>query len=102
MPSKSPSKQLRCPGTKILLLGIFPRNWVDDKPAEMETIKKVNDIIAKFDDGKTVKYLDIGPKFLGPDGNVSADIMPDFLHPNEKGYQIWAEAMEPTLASMMK
>jgi lysophospholipase L1-like esterase len=93
---------IRCPGTKILLLGIFPRNWVDDKPAEMETIKKVNDIIAKFDDGKTVKYLDIGPKFLGPDGRVSAAIMPDFLHPNEKGYQIWAEAMEPTLAPMMK
>ena len=92
----------KCPGTKILLLGIFPRNWATDTPAEMETIKKVNDIIAKFDDGKTVKYLDIGPKFLGPDGNVSADIMPDFLHPNEKGYQIWAEAMEPTLASMMK
>jgi lysophospholipase L1-like esterase len=92
----------KCPGTKILLLGIFPRQWATDKPATMETIKKVNDIIASFDDGKTVKYLDIGPKFLGPDGKVPADIMPDFLHLNAKGYQIWAEAMEPTLAQMMK
>jgi beta-glucosidase len=27
--------------------------------------------------------------------------MPDLLHPNEKGYQIWAEAMEPTIAKLM-
>ena len=92
----------KCPDTKILLLAIFPRQRAADRPAQMETIKKVNDIIAKFDDGKTVKYLDIGPKFLGPDGIIPADIMPDFLHPSEKGYQIWAEAMEPTLVQMMK
>jgi lysophospholipase L1-like esterase len=92
----------KCPGTKILLLGIFPRNWAADGPAEMEIIRQVNDTIARFDDGKTVKYLDIGPKFLGPDGKVSADIMPDFLHPNEKGYRIWAEAMEPALNEMLK
>lgn len=92
----------KCPGTKILLLGIFPRNWAADWPTEMEIIRQVNDTIARFDDGKTVKYLDIGPKFLGPDGKVSADIMPDFLHPNEKGYQIWAEAMEPALNEMLK
>jgi len=28
--------------------------------------------------------------------------MPDFLHPSAKGYQIWAEAMEPTLDEMLK
>ena len=27
--------------------------------------------------------------------------MPDFLHPNEKGYEIWAEAMEPTLKELL-
>jgi hypothetical protein len=29
-------------------------------------------------------------------------IMPDLLHPNEKGYQLWADAIEPTLAAMLK
>jgi lysophospholipase L1-like esterase len=92
----------KCPDTKVLLLGIFPRNKPTDKPGQMGIIHGVNDIIARLDDGKTVRYLDIGPKFLAADGKVPADIMPDFLHPNEKGYQIWADAMESTLAAMMK
>jgi lysophospholipase L1-like esterase len=27
--------------------------------------------------------------------------MNDFLHPTAKGYAIWAEAMEPTLARLL-
>jgi len=29
------------------------------------------------------------------------DIMPDLLHPNAKGYAIWAEAIEPTVKKLM-
>ena len=28
-------------------------------------------------------------------------IMPNSLYPNPKGYQIWAEAMEPLVAKLM-
>jgi beta-glucosidase len=28
--------------------------------------------------------------------------MPDLLHPSEKGYKIWAEAMQPALDRLMK
>jgi lysophospholipase L1-like esterase len=92
----------RCPGTKVLLLAVFPRNKPADSPEQLATNRKVNEIIAGLDDGKHVRFLDINKVFLGPDGKVPADIMPDFLHPNEHGYQLWAEAMEPTLAQMMK
>jgi lysophospholipase L1-like esterase len=92
----------RIPETKILLLAIFPRNKPTDKPGQRETIRQANELIAKYDDGgKTVKFLDISSAFLGPDGKVHADVMSDFLHPTEKGYGIWARAMEPTLDGML-
>ena len=34
-------------------------------------------------------------------GKLSRDIMPDLLHPNAKGYTIWAAAIEPTVAKLM-
>jgi lysophospholipase L1-like esterase len=92
----------KIPDTKILLLAIFPRNRPSDTPEMLETIHTVNEKIAGYDNGSTVKFLDINAKFLGPDGKVHADVMADFLHPTEKGYKIWAAAMEPTLDEMMK
>jgi lysophospholipase L1-like esterase len=91
----------KIPTTKVLLLAVFPRTRPNEE-VRVETIKRVNQIIAKLDDGKSIRYLDIGGKFLGPDGTVPKDIMPDGLHPNEKGYQIWADAMAPLLDEMMK
>jgi lysophospholipase L1-like esterase len=92
----------KCPKSKILLLAIFPRNKPADKPDQMETIHKVNERIAKLDDGKMITFLDINHVFLAADGKVHDDIMPDFLHPNEHGYQLWADAMEPTLDKLLK
>ena len=62
----------------------------------------VNPIIAKLHDGKNVFYLDIGAKFLDADGVLQPDIMPDKLHPPEKGYEIWAQAVAPSLAKLMR
>lgn len=92
----------KVPGIKILLLGIFPRANKADDPFRVQ-IKEVNEAISKLDDGgKHVKYLDIGPKFLDPDGTLPRSIMPDFLHPNVKGYQIWAEAIKPAVEELEK
>jgi lysophospholipase L1-like esterase len=91
----------KLPGAKILLLGIFPRGNLATDPYR-EQIRQVNAIIAKLDDGKQVRYLDFGEKFLDPDGTLPATIMPDFLHPNAAGYQIWADAVSGTIEEMMK
>ena len=91
--------QAKLPKTKILLLAIFPRG---EKDAPLrEQIKEINTAIAKLADGKKITHLDIGNKFLEPDGTLPKDIMPDLLHPNEKGYQIWADAIESTLVKMI-
>jgi lysophospholipase L1-like esterase len=90
----------KLPATKILLLGIFPR---DEKPNTdaRKKIQKVNEQIAGLDDKKNVRFLDIGAKFTSPDGSLSKEIMPDFLHLSEKGYQIWADAIDPLLKQLM-
>lgn len=98
------------PETKVLLLAIFPRGprkdkegrILDDGVKRMQAINEANAILAKLDDGKNVRFLDIGAKFLGADGKIPDGIMPDQLHPNAAGYQIWADAMRPLLDEMMK
>ena len=90
----------KLPETKVLLLAIFPRGASPD-----DNLRKINDAInehiSKFADGKRVFYLDISNEFLEDDGTLPKSIMPDLLHPNAEGYEIWAKAMEPTLAKLM-
>ncbi len=90
----------RLPKMKVLVLAIFPRG-----PNKADRLRQVNEkanaIIAKLADGKMVLYEDIRQKFLDKDGNLPREIMPDLLHPNAKGYQIWAEAIEPTVAKVL-
>lgn len=92
--------RLRHPGTKVLLLGIFPRAATPDAPLRRLN-DEINAIIAGFADGESVHYLDIADAFLDDDGVLSKEIMPDLLHPNARGYELWAEAMEPTLRTLL-
>mgnify|MGYP002640175882 CR=1 FL=1 len=90
----------RLPTTKILLLAIFPRGAnEDDEFRKLNT--RTNALIGKFADDKTVFFLDVNSRFLVENGNLNKRIMPDLLHPNEQGYRIWAEAMEPTIKKLM-
>jgi lysophospholipase L1-like esterase len=84
---------------KILLLGIFPRG--ENFNPQRGKITQINQVLQKLDDGKNVSYLDIGHRFLEEDGTLSATIMPDYLHLSQKGYEIWADAIEPKLAELL-
>jgi lysophospholipase L1-like esterase len=93
------------PHTRVLLLGVFPRatrKTAEENRAQMDKIRKVNEIVSRLDDGgKTVKYLDFGDKFTEKDGTIPREIMPDQLHLSEKGYQIWADAVKGPIEDLL-
>lgn len=90
----------KSPATKVLLLGIFPRAAkATDKPRVNND--KTNELLAKLADGDKVTFLNINEKFLAADGELTKEVMPDLLHPKEKGYAIWAEAMEPAVKKLL-
>jgi beta-glucosidase len=94
-------KKLReqLPETKILLLGIVPR---DAQPSENRgKLLQVNQVSHKLADHEHVWFIDFGYKFVDSSGNISKSIMPDYLHLSKEGYTIWAEAIEPTLKKLL-
>lgn len=90
----------RQPQAKVLVLGVFPRGVLPDN-AFRPAIREINEHLARLDDGQNVFFMDIGDRFLAPDGTLPADIMPDALHPNINGYQIWAEAVHARVLELM-
>jgi beta-glucosidase len=91
----------RLPETKCLVLAIFPRGEKTDDP-----LRQLNDatnrILEGYADGQGVFFLNLNDRFLEADGTLPKSMMPDLLHPNETGYAIWAEAMEPTIEKLFK
>jgi beta-glucosidase len=90
----------RLPDSKILLLAVFPRSHLPTDPARLQ-VQEINRRIAGLGDGDHVRYLDIGDRFLTKDGVLEKDIMPDYLHPSVRGYEIWAQAIQQPLSEML-
>lgn len=91
------------PDTKVLLLGIFPRGMTFN--AQRGRLAQINQALARLDDEKNIFFLDISSQLIENDGSISFEMMPDKndsrLHPAEKGYRIWAAAMEPKLKELL-
>ena len=104
----------KIPEAKVLLLAIFPRDArrnadgliteaaITDAGKRAAANDRANALLAKLDDGTTIRFLNINSGFLGKDGRIPWTIMPDKLHLTAAGYQLWADAMQPLLTEMMK
>lgn len=93
--------KVKAPQAKILLLGIFPRGATSEDAFRKQN-EATNALIKGYADDKTVFYMDIGSKFLEPDGTLTQEIMPDRLHLSAKGYEIWTAAIEPKVKELLK
>jgi lysophospholipase L1-like esterase/dienelactone hydrolase len=88
----------KLPQTKIILMAVFPREKEPSNPRRQQ-INEINRLLAEFARPAGICFADIGPKLLAPDGTLPPEIAPDFCHPTEKGYQIWADAILPLIAA---
>ena len=84
----------RQPEAKVLLFSIFPRSQHAKDWARLQN-EQVNEKIRAFADGQRVIWCDINAQLTNADGSIDPELMPDFLHPNEKGYEIWRDALLP-------
>jgi lysophospholipase L1-like esterase len=92
--------KVKLPHTKILLMGLFPL-WEQPTDPARQWVKDVNALIEPLADRQRVWYLDIGDKFLEPDGTIKKRNLRDLLHLSEHGYWLWARTMKPYLRDLM-
>jgi beta-glucosidase len=89
----------RLPDTTVLLVPIFPRG--ENANAQRGKVAQVNQIVQKLVDGKSVRWVDFGHRFIDSKGVIPRDLMPDFLHLSPAAYGIWAESLEPQLSAIL-
>lgn len=89
----------KLPRTRILVLGILPYG---ERPGrQRRKIAQVNTIVSRLADGQWIHVLNIGDLFVNPDGTISQELMPDYLHLTPMGYELWAGAMEPKILELL-
>jgi len=89
----------KAPKAILIITAIFPRN---DNLAAIPTINQINRNILQLADGNKVRYLDINDKLADKEGRLFPGIMnADKLHTTLKAYQLWADALKPTLTEIM-
>ena len=86
---------------RILLCAIFPRGKDANDPRRQAN-ERVNRGLRQFCDGRKIIWCDFTERFLAPDGRLSAEVMPDYLHPSAEGYEIWGAAVMPYLNLMVE
>ncbi len=91
----------KAPKATIIVMGVLPRNDGSDPKAVMASINRINENIAKFADGKTIRYLDINDKLADKDGMLFEGMTVDRLHLSLKGYQVWADALKPLFTELL-
>lgn len=89
----------RLPQTRVILMALLP---VADGE-KWEKCRRVNEINARVTyDADEVVHLNLQDRLLLPDGTLNRALFTDGLHLSEKGYQAWAEGLEPLLGAYMK
>jgi lysophospholipase L1-like esterase len=88
----------KAPRATLIVTGIFPRN---DNPAVVPGINRINENLAAFANGKTIRYINVNDRLADQNGVLFEGMTVDRLHPTVKGYQVWADALKPLLTELL-
>lgn len=91
------------PNAKIVLMELFPRGASSQDPLRLG-VQEVNRQLEKiFADNEVeqVQLCNINKLLLNEKGELTKEIMSDFLHPTDAGYEIWAKAVEPMIVDAL-
>lgn len=88
----------KAPGAKIVITGIFPRN---DNRAVLGEIGQINAALAERADGQSTFYLNVNDRLADAQGTLREGMAIDGLHLDVKGYQVWADGLEPILTRLL-
>ncbi|MSU25281.1 MAG: hypothetical protein EXS32_15865 [Opitutus sp.] len=83
----------------ILIHGLLPRG-LPDAPVRSQ-IAEINASLRNLDDGQRLRFIDLSPHLLAPDGSLGSAFMPDLLHLSEEGYELWAHALQDVLCEFI-
>lgn len=90
--------QAHNPKMPIILCQVLPSSASKSRSAEQ--IKQVNQLTAAAVKGDLqITVLDTWTLFANAEGDASPEEFPDLLHLNDRGYQVWASALRPILAT---
>lgn len=78
----------KCPGSTVVVIGLYPRAADDNGNDCIAKIALVNDMLEKECPGRGLGYEYYGNALLAPDGSIDRTIMEDGLHLNAAGYRI--------------
>jgi lysophospholipase L1-like esterase len=90
----------KSPATKLIVMAILPRGRNSDDRLRAP-VAATNKLLAeRLAQDTSITYLDVGSKFLAPDGTLPVALMPDGTHPSDAGYRIWADALSDTFRKL--
>ncbi len=90
----------KSPGTSIILTGLLPRG---ENPGDLYRIRvsQINRQLAKMNGHNGISFVDIGPKLLDASGHFLPGTSYDHIHLDEKGFAVWAAAIEPLIGKAL-
>ncbi len=90
----------KMPETQILVNAIFPRGRGRHNNLRKPVVE-IRPMLAKLAEGERVHFIDVGEVFLNEQGVIPKKIMVDALHLTQRGYRLWAQAIEAKVVELL-